>query len=202
MVKPPSILIATSNAGKVREVEAALAGFSIELVTLTQLDAIAPPVESETTFEGNARLKATYYAGHANRWALADDSGLEVDALGGAPGVYSSRFAGKEGDDAANNTKLLMELESIPQSARSARFHCVMALSGPDDFMLVARGSVEGTILDKPRGEDGFGYDPLFFIPELGYTAAELPLEQKNAISHRGQALRSLREQIEKLFVE
>ena len=160
---------------------------------------VPAPEETGRTFRANACLKASYYATRLGVWALADDSGLEVDALEGSPGVHSARWAQRHGEgkgDAENNRLLLKQLEGIGEEKRTARFVCVLALSDPEGrVVMTARDTVEGRILvGGPRGTNGFGYDPLFLVPELGRTAAELDPEQKHAISHRGKALRRLRE--------
>jgi XTP/dITP diphosphohydrolase len=140
-------------------------------------------------------LKARHAATATGLAAIADDSGLEVDALGGAPGVFSARYAGAQGDDAANNSKLLLALQGRPRRERLARYRCVLVLVRDpfDPDPLIAEGTWEGEILEAPRGSGGFGYDPYFFLPELGLSAAELPAQEKNRLSHRGQAMRSLR---------
>ena len=214
-----TILIASGNPHKLDEIRAVFAreggaGSPVELVGLTSLDHPIPePVEDQDSFEGNALLKARYYAAVSGLVCLADDSGLVVDALGGAPGVLSARYAAAEGPrdevDRANNARLIRELGARPIEERAARFVCVMALCEPgrDQPLAVVRGSVEGHILgpgerghaaDGPcgRGHNGFGYDPVFVIDELGFTAAEIAPEQKNAVSHRGRAARAMWEQI------
>jgi len=187
-----SVLIATTNPGKVREVRDILAGLPLRLTTLTDHAAVPEPIEDADSFEGNARLKVLYYAGLFGGWTLADDSGLEVDALGGAPGVHSSRYAGPAGDSAANNIKLVQALATVPEDERTARFRCVVALGRPAEILAATSGVVEGRIIREARGTGGFGYDPLFFIPAQGSTAAELSPELKNRISHRGQAFRAM----------
>lgn len=200
MTGPRSILLATTNAGKLREVRAVLVGLPVALTCLADHPAMAEAVEDAESFEGNARIKALHHARLIGSWALADDSGLEVDALGGAPGVYSARYAGVPGDDAANNARLVGALRGVSREQRTARFRCVLALADPHEVRAVTTGTIEGLIVDEPRGENGFGYDPHFLVPELGKTTAELPPEQKNAISHRGQALRAMRAAIERLI--
>lgn len=211
------ILIATSNPGKFREITEVLLGEpgtpsagsrapgvgGARWLSLADLPVkIAPPAEDGQTFADNAALKARYYAQASGFWTLADDSGLEVDALGGAPGVKSARYAGSaEGTpraevDRANNRRLIAELHGVPPERRTARFRCALALSDGERILLATEGSVEGRIIDEPRGANGFGYDPHFFVPQLGKTMAELPAEEKNRISHRGQALRRLRDQL------
>ena len=188
----PGLLIATSNRGKLREVRAILEGTAIELRTLDEFPDIAEAIEDGATFEENARMKALHYHHLTGLSTLADDSGLEVDALNGAPGVHSARFAGKQGDDAANNAKLVALLRGVPSERRTARFHCVMALAHGGRIAATTHGCVEGLIIDNPVGEQGFGYDPHFFLPDLAQTKAELSLEVKNRISHRGLALRAI----------
>lgn len=191
------IVIATHNRGKVREMAAALQGLPLRILALTELGAWPEPVENGRTMAENARIKAAYYATCTGRACLADDSGLEVDALGGRPGVHSARFAGVHGDDAANNAKLLALLADVPDAARTARFRCCLVLQEPDGGAITAQGVCEGLILRAPRGTNGFGYDPLFYIPGLGRTMAELTTAEKNAISHRGRALANLRALLE-----
>lgn len=196
----PRLLIATSNRGKVREVRAMLAGKNLELLTLDDFPGVAEAVEDGVTFEENARKKALHYHRLTGVATLADDSGLEVDALGGQPGIHSARFGGRQGDDAANNAKLVDMLRGVPIERRSARFQCVVALACRGEVSAVAQGTVEGVILDEPRGEMGFGYDPLFLLPDFGLTKAQLPLETKNQHSHRGQAVRNILPAISKLL--
>ncbi len=195
------IVVASRNPGKVREIAAVLAAHGFEAVGLDEVDAdrsIAEPAETGDTFAENARDKARYYARATGAWALADDSGLIVDALGGRPGVHSARYGAEDAPpdadrpriDRANNDRLLRELTDVPDDARTARFVCHLALSDGDETLLEAAGAVEGLILREPRGCNGFGYDPLFLVPALGLTAAEMPPEQKNAVSHRGLATR------------
>jgi XTP/dITP diphosphohydrolase len=183
------LLLATRNAGKVRELRELLAGSGIELETLAGHPEVGDVAETGRTFEDNAALKAAHAARASGLWAVGEDSGLEVDALGGAPGVRSARYAGVHGDDAANNARLLRELTGAEQ--RRARYVCALALASPEGEVVVgARGACEGQIATEPRGSGGFGYDPLF-VPERlpQQTMAELTPEQKNAISHRAQAL-------------
>lgn len=194
------ILLATTNAGKIREMLAILGDVPAEWRTLRDFPPIPPPVEHGDAFDDNARLKALYYARALDIWALADDSGLEVDALGGAPGVHSARFAGEPGNDALNNRKLVAALAKVPPERRTARFRCAVALADPGDILAAAEGSLEGQIVDGPAGAGGFGYDPHFLIPELGQTSAELDAEHKNAVSHRGRALRALKPHLLRLI--
>lgn len=204
MSKRRTILLATSNPHKVEEVRATLAPAGVEVVSLAEAGIDAePPAEDQPTFAGNAALKARYYARVAVRPCLADDSGLEVDALDGAPGVRSARFAGVEGDraavDRANNRLLVERLAGVPFEGRTARFVCVMVLAEGAGVLAEARGVLEGHIVDEPRGRHGFGYDPHFWLADRGCTVAELPPEQKNAISHRGRAALRMLEQIKRL---
>lgn len=190
------IVAATNNQGKVREIESALKEHGIKVLPLQAFKNIPEAIEDGKTFRENAILKATHYAKSTKHICLADDSGLEVDALGGAPGVYSARYAGILASDAENNEKLLAELKNVQKENRTARFRCVLALVEDNNILYTADGVCEGIILDAPRGQGGFGYDPLFFIPSLGKTLAELTLDEKNAVSHRGQALCSLSNQL------
>lgn len=200
MTPPATILFATKNRGKIREVQEILAGLPVVLATLDQFPDLPDAVEDADTFAGNAERKAMHYARLTGLWTLADDSGLEVDTLGGAPGVYSARYAGRQGDDSANNAKLIAQLASVPLEQRTARFRCAVALAGPEGILAVASGTFEGLIVDDPRGSNGFGYDPHFFVPELEMTAAQLSPKQKNRISHRAQALTAIRPNIQRLF--
>ncbi len=186
------LLVATGNRGKLREIRRLLDGADIEIVGLDQLDQPPEVIEDGDTFTANARKKALEMAAFSGYLTLADDSGLVVDALNGAPGVYSARYAGEQGDDAANNARLLAEMENVPDDKRQAAFHCVVALAWPDGRCETYSGKISGLMLRAPRGNDGFGYDPLFLVPEYGKTTAELPLEIKNRISHRGMALRKV----------
>lgn len=189
----PEVVLASGNAGKVGELQALL-GNSWRVHPQSRFG-IAPVEETGHTFFENALLKARHAAALTGLPALADDSGLEVDALGGAPGVWSARYAGPAADDAANNAKLLAVLEGIPEARRTARYRCVLVwlCSADDPAPLVAEGTWEGRILDRPRGTGGFGYDPLFLDPVTGLTAAEMDPGAKNARSHRGQALGRLK---------
>jgi XTP/dITP diphosphohydrolase len=189
------VVVATRNRHKVREIAALLddAGLSIDLVPI---DAVAPNVElveDQDSFEGNALAKARQAAQACGMAAIADDSGIEVDALGGAPGVRSARWAGDPCDDARNNQKLLRELCGVTAERRTARYRCAAVLVDLERRKEVVRsGACEGVVLASPRGQGGFGYDPLFFLPELGQTMAEIDLGQKNRLSHRAAAFRAL----------
>ena len=188
------LVVATGNPGKLREFRALLAGLPFEVVAQSELGVPAAE-ETGATFAANALLKAHHAASATGEAALADDSGLEVDALGGAPGVFSARYAGAGASDAANNEKLLAALGDRPPAARGARYRCALALvAGPDDLEpTVVEAAWEGVILDAPRGTGGFGYDPLFWLPEQAATAAQLPAEEKNRLGHRGRAFAALR---------
>lgn len=182
------LLIATHNPGKIREYQTLLADLPL-LVTSLRAEGIVDDVEETgDTFASNARLKARAYAHQSGLWTWADDSGLEVDALDGRPGVYSARYAGPGATDRDRYQKVLAELQQYPERPRSARFWCVVAIASPDDEIFTAEASVEGEIIAEARGEHGFGYDPIFYLPDLGKTMAELPAEIKNQISHRGKA--------------
>jgi XTP/dITP diphosphohydrolase len=197
-----TVLFATTNPHKVEEVRAVLEPLDIRVESLNTLSDVVPePVEDADTFRGNAELKATYYANRTRRVCLAEDSGLEVDALGGAPGVHSARYSGSTGPrserDRANNEKLLAELRGTPASARTARFVCAMCLAAPGGRVLAeSEGFYEGVIAESPRGSGGFGYDPLLYLPDAQCTSAELSAEEKNRRSHRGSATRALAEKL------
>ena len=194
------LLIATSNTGKLREIHAVLADLDVQLATLDEFGDLPDAVEDGLTFEDNAKKKALHYAERTGLWTLADDSGLEVDALGRRPGVNSARFAGAPQDAAVNNAKLIACLRDVPPEKRTARFRCAVAVAGGGRIVATASGVIEGVIIDEPRGRNGFGYDPHFLLPELGLTTAELEPEHKNRISHRGQALRNIRPKLDALL--
>jgi XTP/dITP diphosphohydrolase len=194
MLKAPKrLVVATANSGKLREFRALLSGLPYELTTLAEAG-LESPAETGSSFLENAMLKARHAAGSSGFAAVADDSGIEVDALGGAPGVHSARYAGEAADATANNAKLLSALEGVPLHARRARYRCALVLvESADAAPIVAEAAWEGFMLDAPRGSGGFGYDPYFWLPELDKTAAELAPEEKNRLSHRGKAMRALR---------
>lgn len=192
LIPKDEILIATANAGKAREFEALFAKKGFKVKTLHDFSEIPEVEETGTTFEENALLKAETIARTLNMLVLADDSGLKVDVLDGAPGVFSARYAGEFKSDAANNAKLLHELTGVAEGDRTAQFHCTLALALPGKTSLVVEGEVEGLILTIPKGENGFGYDPLFFVESKGKTMAELTQDEKNEISHRALALENL----------
>ena len=191
------LVIATGNVGKLREFRSLLAGLPFALSSSAELK-LSSPDETGATFLANALLKARHAASLNGSAAVADDSGLEVDALNGAPGIYSARYAGLGADDAANNAKLVNALAGLPYERRRARYRCALVFieNAADASPLVAEAEWEGFILDAPRGAGGFGYDPYFWLPELNQTAAELPPAEKNRLSHRGKAMRTLRERL------
>ncbi len=193
-----TVVIASNNAHKAQEIAEALPFPGWEFKTLAQMGLVSDPVEDAPDFLGNARIKARaaweVCAGYA---VIADDSGLEVDALEGAPGVHSARYAGESSDDKRNNAKLLAELAAVPQERRQARFVCTLVYIDEEGKELTARGSIEGRIGFEAQGEEGFGYDPLFYPDELdGLSFAQVSAEKKNAISHRGRALQALKAQL------
>jgi XTP/dITP diphosphohydrolase len=191
------VVLASNNKGKLRELGELLADHHMQVLAQGEF-AIPDAVEDGLSFVENAIIKARHAAALSGLPAIADDSGLEVDALNGEPGIYSARYAGEDGDDAANNRKLLDALADVADEQRTARFQCVMVFMrhARDPTPLVCQGSWKGRILREPQGANGFGYDPLFWVPAEGATAAELPAEVKNAQSHRGKALRCLLEQL------
>ncbi len=189
----PELLLATNNKGKLEELRELLSGIPYRLVSPASVGLTLSPAETGRTYATNARLKAVAFARASGLLTLADDSGLEVDALGGAPGVLSSRYAGPQATDAARVAYLLAKLEDVPPAARAARFRCVMAIATPEGKVRLCAGSCRGFITLAPRGTNGFGYDPVFFFPRLGKTMAELPSELKNQLSHRGRAARCAR---------
>jgi len=192
------IVVASGNGGKLRELSDLLSGLDLELVTQTACG-VHNIEETGASFLDNALLKARHASGQTGLPAVADDSGLEVDALGGAPGIYSARYAGVDATDADNNAKLIGALAGVPAARRTARYRCVLAFvrDGADPDPLIADGSWEGRIVDEARGTGGFGYDPHFWLESAGKTAAELDPAVKNALSHRGQAMRRLRQLLE-----
>lgn len=187
------LVVATKNQGKAREVAEILQGMPYEIVTLDSYPDAPDVDENGSTFLENAVIKAKAYAEYTGELTLADDSGLEVDALGGAPGVMSARFAPTTPE---RNAKLLDMMKDVPDNERTARFRCAIAIADPEGNIQTAEGKVEGVIAHSPKGTQGFGYDPLFYIPELGKHFAELEPEEKNAISHRGRALNAAKKLI------
>lgn len=192
------LVLATRNAGKVREMQALLAGLPVEVRSLGDYPDVPEVEESGSTFAENAELKARAVAAHTGELALADDSGIEVDALDGAPGVRSARFAGADASDEERNARLLELLEGVPPERRTARYVAAVTLAGPDGRAETVTGTCEGQIALAPRGTGGFGYDPIFLLPDRGLTAAEISPEEKNSISHRGQAVRKARDVLER----
>lgn len=190
--KNQSVVIATRNKGKAKEFEALFSERGYEIKTLLDYPEIDEVEETGTTFNENALLKAETIAKELNTLVVADDSGLIVDALYGQPGIYSARYAGEEKNDAKNNAKLLNELADTPKNKRQAAFHCSLALAEPGKESLVIEGELKGHIAEVPRGLNGFGYDPLFYLPDKEKTMAELSQEDKNKISHRAKALMKL----------
>jgi XTP/dITP diphosphohydrolase len=196
------VLVATSNTGKLRDFAGAAAHYGIEVAPLLNFPSIPPVIEDGATFEANARKKATVYSRHAtSEIVIADDSGLEVDALGGAPGVHSARYAADDPhsaeantDDEANNAKLIREITRIRPEDRSGRFICWIAAARDGETLALFEGKTEGMILGAPRGSNGFGYDPLFYFPQIGKTFAELTADEKAKYSHRGEAFRKFLE--------
>ena len=194
----PRVLIATSNPGKLHDFAGAALPHGIEIASLSNFASLPEVNEDGDTFEANARKKAEHYSRYAaGEIVLADDSGLEVDALGGAPGVHSARYAADQPhlltnntDDEANNARLIRELKKVPAQNRSGRFVCVIVAARDGETLAVFRGQAEGIILDSPRGSNGFGYDPLFYFPQIQKTFAELTPEEKASYSHRGEAFR------------
>ena len=186
------LILATRNRGKVEELKALLEGLPVKLTSLADHPEVPKTVEDGDTFLSNAQKKAHEVAQATGQWALADDSGLMVEALGGAPGVISARYAGKDGDHVANNAKLLEEMRDVPPIKRQAAFVCCMVLAKPDGKEWDVEDRCEGEIVFELTGTGGFGYDPLFFVEQFGKTMAELTMDEKNSISHRGKALRHM----------
>jgi len=194
----PKLLLATNNQAKVREYRSLLQNLPFELVTLAEAGITTVVDEVGESLEENARLKATLLAAESQLLALADDSGLEVDALGGEPGRLSARYAGEGASDRDRVNYLLSRLENVPWQKRSACFRCIIAVATPSGEVELCSGECQGMITLEPRGEQGFGYDPIFYLPELGKTMAELPLEIKNQVSHRGKAARKVYQVLKK----
>lgn len=197
----PKLLLATNNRGKVREYQELLGGTGLELVTPAALGFFETVDETGKTFEENARLKARVLMETSRLLTLADDSGLEVDALGGEPGVRSARYAGENATDARRVEFLLSRLADVPWEKRTARFRCVIAIAQPGGEISVCSGECPGVIALAPAGDNGFGYDPVFYLPGFGKTMAELTPAQKNLVSHRGQAARKAAEILKKLNI-
>jgi XTP/dITP diphosphohydrolase len=187
------VIVATRNRGKIREIRDALKGFNLRIYALNDFPDVPDIEEDGDSFTENALKKARFYAKYFGKLTIADDSGLEVDSLKGLPGVYSARYAGERASSQKNNRKLLREIRGIPMSKRGARFRCIIAMKFPEGREAIAEGTCKGRIGFKERGRKGFGYDPLFILPKNGKTMAELSLEEKNRVSHRGKALRKIR---------
>jgi XTP/dITP diphosphohydrolase len=195
----PKLLLATNNRGKAREYKSLLEGVPFEVVTPAEVGISTEVVEVGDSFEENARLKATTLARESGLLTLADDSGLEVDALGGEPGTLSARYAGEGASDRDRVNYLLAKLRGVPREKRTARFRCVIAIATPEGEVELCSGECHGFITLEPRGNRGFGYDPIFCLPELGKTMADLTLEEKNKISHRARAAEKARELLKRL---
>lgn len=194
------LVLASRNRHKCDELRELLAGLPIDVRLLGDYPDASDVLEDGETFAANAIKKAQSAAAFTGEWSLADDSGLVVDALDGAPGVYSARFAGEPSNDARNNQELLRRLADVPAAQRTARFKAVIALAGPHGELDLVEGTAEGLVLEEPRGTGGFGYDPLFLFPDLGRTMAELSPAEKNALSHRGKAMAELRSRLVERF--
>ncbi|MGX2960780.1 XTP/dITP diphosphatase [Peribacillus sp. JNUCC 23] len=187
-----TVIIATKNKGKAKEFESLFHSRGFQVQTLLDIEDAPDVEETGTTFEENAILKAEAISKMLGQFVIADDSGLIVDALDGRPGVYSARYAGEAKSDAANTEKVLEELKDVPEDKRTARFYCALALASPNQETITVSGSVEGRITNEPKGTNGFGYDPVFYVKEKGKTMAELKSNEKNEISHRANALHVL----------
>lgn len=192
------IVFATGNAGKMREIKEILADMGMEIVSMKEMGIDIPIEENGHTFEENAIIKAKAVARVCTDIVLADDSGLEIDYLNKEPGIYSARYMGEDTPYSVKNAELIRRLEGVPDEQRSARFVCAIAAVMPDGEVLTATGEIEGRIGYEEQGENGFGYDPIFYVPEYGKTTAQLSDSEKNSISHRGRALRRMREELEK----
>jgi XTP/dITP diphosphohydrolase len=197
----PKLLLATSNPGKIREYRFLLDGLGYQLTTLAEEGIAKAVIESGSNYEQNARLKALTYAKLSQLTALADDSGLEVDTLNGEPGIKSARFAGESATDAEKVSLLLTKLNGVPWERRTARFKCVIAIASPGGRVELCYGECHGIIAFEAKGENGFGYDPIFFLPEMGKTMAELPFEMKNQISHRARATQKAHQVLQQLHI-
>ncbi len=192
-----TVIIATKNEGKAKEFESLFAAKGYEVKTLLDFPDSPDVEETGTTFEENAILKAEAISKEYHGVVISDDSGLIVDALDGRPGVYSARYAGEDKNDEANTNKVLSELEDVPEEERTARFYCALAVASPNQETITVSGTIEGYITEQPVGENGFGYDPIFYVKELGKTTAQLTKEEKNKISHRAKALKALQGKID-----
>lgn len=198
-----TVIIASGNQGKLKEFKELMKDLAVEVKSLKDFPEIGDIEENGTSFAENAYIKAKAVYEATGCLSIADDSGLEVDALDGAPGIYSARYAGENKDDKANNEKLLKEMDAVPNEKRGAQFHCAIVAIDKEGRRYDAEGIVRGEILRVPQGDNGFGYDPLFYIEEFGRTTAELSMDEKNKISHRGKAVRQIVDILkEKVFVE
>lgn len=197
----PELLLATSNPGKIREYRFLLDGLAFKITTLAEQGITKVVTESGSSYEQNARLKAIAYSRLSQLTTLADDSGLEVDALDGQPGVKSARFAGEVATDAERVSFLLAKLKGVPWEKRTAHFKCVIAIVSPDGQSELCYGECQGMITLEPKGQKGFGYDPVFYLPDIGKTMAELPFELKNQISHRARASQKARQVLHRLLI-
>lgn len=193
-----TIIFATGNEGKMKEIRQIMAGIDVELLSMRQAGIEADIVEDGKNFEENAIIKAKAVAEKTNHIVLADDSGLEIDFLNKEPGIYSARYLGEDTSYDIKNANLLERMEGVPDEKRTARFVCAIAAAMPDGEIFTTLGVIEGRIGCEPKGENGFGYDPIFYLPEYGCTSAELSEEKKNAISHRSRALEAMREELGK----
>ena len=193
------MIVATWNKGKIREIQEVLKGLGLRIYALSDIPNVPEIEEDGKSFAENALKKARFYSKHFGKLTIADDSGLEVDSLKGQPGVHSARYAGEGASSREKNQKLLREMKDVPISKRGARFKCIIAVVSPDGREAIAEGECKGRIGFKEKGKKGFGYDPLFILPKYGKTMAELSLEAKNKISHRGKALRKIRKIIKTL---
>lgn len=196
------IIFATGNKDKMREIREIMADCDVHIVSMKEAGIRVDIVEDGTTFEENAKIKARVVAAHTDAIVLADDSGLEIDALNKEPGVYSARYMGEDTSYHIKNSSLIERLNGVPDEKRTARFVCAVAAAFPDGRVKTVRGTMEGRIGYEEKGENGFGYDPIFYLPEYGCTSAELSMEEKNKISHRGKALRGIRESVKEAFSE
>jgi len=195
----PRLLLATTNPGKIREYRLLLAGVGYQIVTLSEQGITEAVTEQGESYEQNAGIKAAAYAKLSRLITLADDSGIEVDALKGKPGVHSARFAGKKATDADRVARLLARLSGVPPDKRTAHFKCVIAIATPEGKLDICQGECHGIVAFEAKGENGFGYDPIFYLPGLGKTMAELPPRLKNRLSHRGKAARKARKILARL---
>lgn len=192
------IVFATGNEGKMKEVRAILQDLNVEVLSMKEAGIEADVIEDGATFAQNAMIKARKIAEYTNAIVLADDSGLAIDYLDGEPGIYSARYMGEDTSYRVKNANLLKRLEGVAEEKRSARFVCAIAARMPDGTELVTEGTIEGRIGYEEKGEGGFGYDPIFYVPEFGCSTAELSPEEKNAVSHRGKALQKMKEELNK----